>query len=370
MQYRIVIMSLMMLLCLCGCTARQETNGHSQDIVVDLSVRGDDFTTFANILNVDRVIPLESSPTCMIHDIKRIKFFKGEYYVLDVAGQRCILVFDGGGRFVRKIGRFGNGNGEYPSIEDFAINEDREEVAILSCNANVYQYSCKGDFLRKVDLGDFLVWNICWTGHGYLFSTNHYTFTEGEEARLVYEYDDDFSLKRKMMDVATDQIYTPTTIYSCLNRSKDGVAYSDQFTNSVFVIGDSGIVTYKYKLGDPMPQDIFSDTNAFMQNQSRYDYVLDNMVMDDGVLTFYMDGGTSCVAISDMAGDVRLNQPYAGMMPRLYDMVDGHILSAFSASEIIFGMEMMPMDKAIADSVDYSDNHFIVYMDINEDAVF
>ena len=107
-----------------------------------------------------------------------------------------------------------------------------------------------------------------------------------------------------------------------------------------------------------------------MLNQSRYDNVPDNMVMDDEMLTSYMDGGTPCVAISGMAGDVRLNLPYAGMMPRLYDMVDGHILSAFSASEIIFGKEMMPMDKAIADSVDYSDNHFIVYMDINEDAVF
>ena len=57
--------------------------------------------------------------------------------------------------------------------------------------------------------------------------------------------------------------------------------------------------------------------------------------MDDEMLTSYMDGGTPCVAISGMAGDVRLNLPYAGMMPRLYDMVDGHILSAFSASEII-----------------------------------
>lgn len=69
------------------------------------------------------IIPLETTDECLLSDIERLTFYKGNFYILD-ATRRNIFVFDEAGRFVRKIGKQGNGPGEYSAILFFDIMGD------------------------------------------------------------------------------------------------------------------------------------------------------------------------------------------------------------------------------------------------------
>ncbi|HEX3009947.1 MAG TPA: 6-bladed beta-propeller, partial [Bacteroidales bacterium] len=67
------------------------------------------------------MIPLETSPNCLIKSIDKKVFFRGRYYLMD-RYELSVLVFDEKGKFCFKIKNVGEGPGEYTMLHDFGIN--------------------------------------------------------------------------------------------------------------------------------------------------------------------------------------------------------------------------------------------------------
>ena len=113
------IISLLMFSC-----SQNNTECNVNEITINVSETSNDAALLTDVFEVDDLIQLESSPECIISSIKRIQYFKGCYYILDKSRQKCVLVFDLQGHFIRKIGALGHGKGEYATIEDFAVDEE------------------------------------------------------------------------------------------------------------------------------------------------------------------------------------------------------------------------------------------------------
>ncbi len=86
----------------------------------------------SDILEPIDVIALETTNESLIRNINKIEFYKDDIYVLDLEGSKSLLVFSKNGKYKYKIGRIGNGPGEYSEPRDFDIDE--EEVRILTHN--------------------------------------------------------------------------------------------------------------------------------------------------------------------------------------------------------------------------------------------
>jgi len=95
------------------------------------------------------VVPLETSVESLISQIGRISIYENNFYVLDRSSS-SVLVFDGSGRFVKKIAHVGRGRGEYVSLTDFGIDTKNNNI-VLYCDRpkKIIVYALEEDELRS-----------------------------------------------------------------------------------------------------------------------------------------------------------------------------------------------------------------------------
>jgi hypothetical protein len=100
-----------------------------------------------------KFIPLETNENSLISGINKIYFVNNLIYILDRDGGKGVFIFDGNGKFVRKIGRIGGGPGEYVSIDDFTIDKNNSTIYLLTNRENILLYNIDGEYIRsfKID---------------------------------------------------------------------------------------------------------------------------------------------------------------------------------------------------------------------------
>ena len=91
-----------LLLLLFSCTSRDKSK-----IEEIYSIKLDDVQettlTYSDIIDIQEWIVLDSLNECTIGDVAKIEEFNKEYYVLDKTIQKCVLVFDEHGKYLRSI---------------------------------------------------------------------------------------------------------------------------------------------------------------------------------------------------------------------------------------------------------------------------
>ena len=109
--------------------------------------------SFDDCFEVLSCIPLEENEEGYISSVRRIEYFDGHYYIGSSNANVGLLVFDRTGKFVRRIGRKGNGHGEYTNIYDFSIDRKNRRV-LMFCNRSslIKVYSLDGEFQNEVIL--------------------------------------------------------------------------------------------------------------------------------------------------------------------------------------------------------------------------
>jgi len=99
-------------------------------------------------------VKLETTDISLIGDITQLATFEGDFYIYDQKTKK-IKVFDQAGKFLRDIGKLGQGPQEYLSISAFVINPKDRKIAIFDpAKKNVLEYSLDGSYLRSVSLPD------------------------------------------------------------------------------------------------------------------------------------------------------------------------------------------------------------------------
>ena len=100
-------------------------------------------STFKNI----HMIQLEAKEECLISDIKRVVDVEGKVYVLTKNNE--IFCFDRAtGKYIRTIGRLGEGPGEYVSAMDICYDEKEKCICIVDYyKSAIHNYSLDGRFL-------------------------------------------------------------------------------------------------------------------------------------------------------------------------------------------------------------------------------
>jgi len=79
-------------------------------------------------------IPLETTPECLINEIDDIEFSDSYIFVNE---RKRLLQFAKNGKFIRQIGSQGRGPEEYLDVMDFCINNQTQEIYILSFYQNL-----------------------------------------------------------------------------------------------------------------------------------------------------------------------------------------------------------------------------------------
>ena len=100
------------------------------------------------------LLPLETSEKSLFGGVDKLVFYDNKIYVLDQKYAAKIMIFDAStGKFISKIGTIGSGPGEYKSISDFSIDEEKKKIYVLTNRHKVITYTLFGDFVHEKNLG-------------------------------------------------------------------------------------------------------------------------------------------------------------------------------------------------------------------------
>lgn len=249
-------------------------------------------------------ITLETNDESIMGEISKIIFYENKYYLLDRSKGKKIYVFDDKGNFIRSIGKKGNGPGEYSNLEDFTINENTGQIILLGFPSIVYVYDRQGQFINQKKLTkQALLWNICWHDRGYFLSSNHQSVLEGDEAYLIFDYDNDFNLQSSSIDVLPDYVTIPSFLTNPFLKNNDRVSYFDVFRSQIhYNINDAEkMECYNIDLdGKEVPLKLYANTQLFFTKQSEYRFFMD-AIIENGILYMYFSNcGGSGISIIDI----------------------------------------------------------------------
>ena len=105
------------------------------------------------IANLEKVIPLETVGNALIGEIDKLEMDDNHIVILDKL-IRAVWLFGTDGKYIRRIGRLGNGPKEYVSLDDMCFDKENGTVWIWDRVKQVMlEYDLAGDFLKEVATG-------------------------------------------------------------------------------------------------------------------------------------------------------------------------------------------------------------------------
>lgn len=152
MNYRVLLI-LLTGLWINGCKNSSNINSSVDTYNIDRSIIKTSAVKLTDLLKDYRFVSLQTSPDCVIGQIKKLVVRDGIIYVFDSSNSGRILLFSGEGNFLSKIDGRGKGPGEYVSIRDFSVSKSGDLIYVLTGNdiVNIYKDDCS--FLKALNIG-------------------------------------------------------------------------------------------------------------------------------------------------------------------------------------------------------------------------
>ena len=144
------IYSHLIFILLIGCTVSNEKkiNEDLYNINVEAIINNKQNVKLSEIATDITYVPLETLKDNLISNIKKVELT--ESYVF-VSEKNRIQQFKADGQFLRQIGKFGHGPGEYVNIMNFDVNE-KANLILINDEFRSYKYDINGNFFGEVKL--------------------------------------------------------------------------------------------------------------------------------------------------------------------------------------------------------------------------
>lgn len=159
MKYILVITLILLLV---SCTKNRKTEnispiGRNDALyVVDIdSVTKENIVNLSSYFKSVRTIILETNEDCLIGIVSNIRVVDNFIIITDSKRTESVFVFDKNGRFIHKIGKMGQGPGEYVDIVDSSIDFDKKEIYLFDFTSNkINRYDiASGRFINSINIG-------------------------------------------------------------------------------------------------------------------------------------------------------------------------------------------------------------------------
>lgn len=145
MRTKMLFLLGIILLCMgCSETPQPKIDGEVYKVDLDKMVN-----PFDEIFSKAEIIPLETVDSSLIAWMQKIYLVDDHYYIFDFWFQN-LLVFDQKGQFIRKVGKRGDGPGEYRGMYDCYVDVRNKEAYYLSVYGRFKRYYCNGEFKDEV----------------------------------------------------------------------------------------------------------------------------------------------------------------------------------------------------------------------------
>ena len=219
-----------------------------------------DFLIASSFKNI-HMIQLEAKEECLISDIKRVVDVEGKVYVLTKNNE--IFCFDRAtGKYIRTIGRLGEGPGEYVSAMDICYDEKEKCICVVDYyKSAIHNYSLDGRFLgdRKLDKDTSADVNLAsyadCAPDGNMLLSLHMSTNKGSR-NYVYTMirPDGTSTGVDVFSPVKTNIGITEVSKHPIAKSEDGLRFLKFLNDTIFTLSGDEVVPFcKLNLGRKMP---------------------------------------------------------------------------------------------------------------------
>jgi hypothetical protein len=211
----------------------------------------EDFINLSSFFQGVKTIILETNEDCLIGVVNSIKILDDYIVVMDSESTENILVFDKDGHFLHKIGKTGQGPGEYIDITDSSIDFEKKEIYLFDFPTNnIHKYDiASGKYINSVNIGndDFKSYFIQYV-NGKIY-TSTIPFSETDDSFLLQELDANTGrlvasyLNTTEYNKGWNNFFTRQDGFFYPNEKGES-KYVQMFMDTVISIADDGIRPY------------------------------------------------------------------------------------------------------------------------------
>jgi hypothetical protein len=223
-----------------SCTQQDSTSGDifkDVPVVIDMdSVKTEWQLKYEHI----RFVPLETSDSCLIGMANKVLIRDNKIYVADFIQAVALFVFDMNGKFLFKIARQGQGQGEYVSFYDFDIHNNGDIYTFDIHGKKIIVFNNLGKYLHEIP-SDYYFMKFCLVENKMYWSDlyeNGITFSK----LAVYDIMDkntQFLFKDKKF---TDESYISNFSAYKFYYSPDNITYySPKFSEIIYSVTKDGV---------------------------------------------------------------------------------------------------------------------------------
>lgn len=194
-------------------------------------------------------IILENTEEALLGRISQLEIYEDKIFILDAVIAKALFMFNKEGKFIGKIGRLGQGPGEYISPSSFSINKEKNELYLYDFDQQkINKYDLLSNkFIKSVRFSNnirsrFIVYN-----KGEVFADAYFSKKTGKEYLLRSLDTCDFKqtklwLKSSEYNKGWSEMYFAgnQTFY----HTEKGLNYTQLFMDTVMALDGNNIKPY------------------------------------------------------------------------------------------------------------------------------
>lgn len=214
-----------------GCQTPQNKVSTGEHIVSDSTLiqinidpDGEESYAFDSLIDDISYIKLETNSDCLIGNIHQILCSNDYIFIMDVFVTNTVYCFDKQGRFVRRIGKIGQGPGEYTHLFKMCLTSDQKQIVLYDWK-RLHYYDLNGKHIKDVT-PDFDVYDIELVNEDYIAGFQASGIDDNDsQRRMLSVYDKDLK-----------QIYKVfPTFYTETFHLDDGMIPLRNFGNTIYI---------------------------------------------------------------------------------------------------------------------------------------
>ena len=125
-----ILSILTIIACVSSCNIKPIDN--FKGITLKVNLKGDT-VKFGDLFSKMEIIPLETLDSCLIMNIEKIELHNNQLFIFDNL-RPALYVFDKKGKYIKQIGKKGEGPDEFQVITDVFIDKTRNVILFLMGN--------------------------------------------------------------------------------------------------------------------------------------------------------------------------------------------------------------------------------------------
>lgn len=224
-----------------GCQTPQNKVSTGEHIVSDSTLiqinvdpGGEESYAFDSLIDDISYIKLETNSDCLIGSIHQILCTKDYIFIMDVFVANAVYCFDKQGNFVRRIGKKGQGPGEYTRLCKMCLTSDQKQI-ILYDWTRLHYYDLQGNHIKDVS-PSFYVNDIELINNDFIAGFKESGVDDNSQRQMLAVYDKDFKLLYREFPSFYNKVFRLNNGMHSLRSFGNDIYLKEPWKNSIYRI--------------------------------------------------------------------------------------------------------------------------------------